>query len=316
MPTSAELLVQYQALTAGTGVYLLSNWSCVSIDGADRSSFIQNFCTNDVQQLEPGHACEAFLTDVKGKTLGHVLVCCADQRLRLLTVPGQSHRIIDHLDRYLIREDVQLSDDSHETAFHLVTGPQQIADVLDQSGNSRDVFRMPVDFLGIAHAKVIETPVGAISAVTEALLSLGATRCLDEAFHAVRIEAGLPLYGIDFNESNLPQEIGRDSSAISFTKGCYLGQETVARIDALGHVNRLLKGIRFPQGDVPTTPLELTCEGDRVGELTSVTFSPQLDGPLGLAIIRREQCQEGCQLDSLAGPCQVVPLPTRQFVEG
>jgi folate-binding protein YgfZ len=125
----------------------------------------------------------------------------------------------------------------------------------------------------------------------------------------MRVEAGIPLFGVDFGEDNLPQEIGRDRKGISFTKGCYLGQETVARIDALGHVNQQLVGVRFSEGTSPTASLELVAGGAAVGNLTSATYSPRLHVPLGLAMLRRGSNAIGTQLDSAAGKCEVVALP-------
>jgi len=103
----------------------------------------------------------------------------------------------------------------------------------------------------------------------------------------LRIEAGTPVYGKEITEKNLPQEIGRDDRAISFVKGCYLGQETVARLDALGHVNQLLKGLVFEAGSPcpePGSPVEDAAK--RVGAITSSAFSPVRDAPIALAIIR------------------------------
>jgi folate-binding protein YgfZ len=130
-----------------------------------------------------------------------------------------------------------------------------------------------------------------------------------QAFETARIESGMPRYGVDFNEENLPQEVGRDREAISFTKGCYLGQETVARIDALGHVNQRLAGVRFFGSGVPSGGTELAREGRIVGSVTSAAFSPKLDAPLALAMVRREANSPGTRLSSAAGECEVVALP-------
>jgi folate-binding protein YgfZ len=119
----------------------------------------------------------------------------------------------------------------------------------------------------------------------------------------------MPLFGVDFDDSNFPQEVGRTEEAISFTKGCYLGQETVARIDALGHVNQQLAGVRFDGTDLPATGVELTHAEKSVGRVTSSTFSPQLQAPLALAMLRREHTGIGCRLESPVGVGEVIPLP-------
>ena len=129
----------------------------------------------------------------------------------------------------------------------------------------------------------------------------------------MRIEAGWPVFGVDISDKNLPQEVDRNTRAISFTKGCYLGQETVARIDALGHVNKTLCGVRFFGGeDVPLTRAsELRLHGDAaVGNaLTSATFSPRLSAPLALAYLRRGFEVGGTNLATSSAEAEIITLP-------
>jgi folate-binding protein YgfZ len=137
----------------------------------------------------------------------------------------------------------------------------------------------------------------------------GASHCHHPAFEAARIEAGFPCFLRDISDKNLPQEVGRDQRAISFAKGCYLGQETVARIDALGHVNKLLCGLRFFQPAIPPRGMELLVGEKRVGEVTSATFSPRLGGPLAFAYLRRGHEKPGSRAASPLGPADVIALP-------
>src|SRR5262249_54035500 len=141
-----------------------------------------------------------------------------------------------------------------------------------------------------------------VGQVQAALVAAGAVLCDESVFEAARIEYGTPLFGRDFSDENLPQEVGRDRQAISFTKGCYLGQETVARIDALGHVNRLLRGVKFESDSVPAIGTELfgsagecsdqiasqnqAAGAKPIGRVTSACWSPRLNAPLGLAMVR------------------------------
>jgi folate-binding protein YgfZ len=125
----------------------------------------------------------------------------------------------------------------------------------------------------------------------------------------VRIEYGMPLYGRDITLENLPQEVNRNAQAISFTKGCYLGQETVARIDALGHVNRLLVVVKFAGERIPSPGDELQIEGKPVGQVTSAAFSPRVSKPLALAYVRTASAAPGTRLASPVGDAEVVALP-------
>ena len=132
-----------------------------------------------------------------------------------------------------------------------------------------------------------------------------------QRFDAVRIEAGTPLFERRFRRRQLPQEVGRDAEAISFTKGCYLGQETVARIDALGHVNQRIVGVRFFGREVPAVGTELTHDGRACRPRDIGAFSPQLGAPLALAMVRREANALGTRLESAVGACEVIALPER-----
>ena len=124
-----------------------------------------------------------------------------------------------------------------------------------------------------------------------------------------RIERGQPYYGRDIHDRSLPQEVARDAQALSFVKGCYIGQETVARIDALGHVNKTLIGVKFAGEQVPAAGMELTRDGQPVGQVTSAAFSPRLSAPLALAYVRRGSNTPGTKLESPVGPGEVVGLP-------
>jgi len=289
---------EYQALRAGQSIIELTGWSSISISGNDRQAFVHNFCTNDIKRLTPGTSCEAFFTNVKGRTIGHGLIGCRDEELVFIGPPQQGTRIIEHLDRYIMREDVQLTDTTTSRCYLFL-----------MSGETAPLNGLPWNLLGNRAGEIIETSSEQLPALVSHYREQGWTPVGDEAFTAARIEAGFPLFGIDFNEENLPQEIGRDQQAISFTKGCYLGQETVARIDALGHVNQQIVGIRFYGADLPDSGTDLTLNGKPVGRVTSSTFSPQLGRPLALAMIRREANTPGTRLQSPAGECEVVVLP-------
>ena len=302
-PAATFPLDEYRALRSGYGVVQLADWSSVTLRGADRQAFLSNFCTNDVKRLAPGEHCEAFITNVKGKIIGHGLVHCRVSELVFVSVPAQAPKIIAHLERYIIREDVQLRDTTAERKYLLIAGGESAGAGLN--GETWIRWRLlHVPFCGLLEA----TP-DRLSLVQQELNASGATSCGGEVFDALRIESGTPLFGVDFDEENLPQEVGRDELAISFTKGCYLGQETVARIDALGHVNQRLVGVRFAGPKVPEAKSKLTHEGTPAGHVTSAAYSPQLSSPLALAMVRRQSLAPGSQLESATGPCEVIGLP-------
>jgi folate-binding protein YgfZ len=290
---------QYTALRSGRGFVELADWSSVTLAGSDGQAFLNSFCTNDVKRLATGESCEAFITNVKGKILGHGLVSCRERQLVFITVPDQAPALVAHLERYVIREDVQIRDSTAERAYLLVNA--------DASAVGSIWINWPL--LGSERGGLLECPPGEISKAKQALTDQGLVECAAAAFETLRIEAGTPLFGVDFNAENFPQEVGRNERAISFTKGCYLGQETVARIDALGHVNQQLTGVRFHGQDIPAAGTELTAGGKPAGHVTSACFSPRLDAPLALAMVRSQWLAPGTRLASAAGEGEVVTLP-------
>lgn len=306
---------EYRKVISGAGVAPLLDWTTLRIAGGDRASFLHNLCTNDVRTLAPGEGQEAFLTDVKGKIVAHFVVLAGEDELLLVTVPGQAQRIITHLDRYIIREDVQLADESPSLAWLIVVGRQSV-DSLERlcsgctaklaANWAHAVVRVAGESLRLVRCEwpwcdgfMVGRPSAHVGAIARRLGESGAVACSEHVWHTVRIESGWPLYDVDFDASHLPQEVGRDAQAISFRKGCYLGQETIARIDALGHVNKRLATIAVGAEDDPK-PLEVGAElfaGDQVvGVVRSACWSPTLIRPLALAMVRRGFNEAGSEM--------------------
>jgi len=321
--------VRYRAASEGCGIVELEDWSCVTVTGADRQTFLNNFCTNDIKRLEPGTNSEAFFTNVKGKILGHGFVTCREDKLVIICGPGQTSQLVEQLDRYVIREDVQVRDSGPEFGYLLVSGGAAARGFVAALAPSSTVAQALLRPLANAAAMFLDVPLqwihwpmfdstfcglfevklSDVPRVRQQLVDRDAFQCNLATFNTLRIEAGTPLFGIDFNEDNFPQEVGRDREAISFTKGCYLGQETVARIDALGHVNQRIAGVRFNGSEIPAAGTELIHGGAVVGSVTSATFSPKLNAPLALAIVRRAHLAVGSRFESPFGACEVVALP-------
>jgi folate-binding protein YgfZ len=198
---------------------------------------------------------------------------------------------------------VQLRDTTAERIYVLIAGGEGAGPRLTHDAWIR--WRL----LHVAVCGLLEATPQSLPQVLQDLQTEGARACGAVAFDAVRIESGTPLFGIDFDEEALPQEVGRDELAISFTKGCYLGQETVARIDALGHVNQGIAGVRFDGAGLPAANSDLS-QGDKpAGHVTSATYSPRMEAALALAMIRRQWLPPGTRLESSVGSCEVVDLP-------
>lgn len=316
-----DAAAEYEALVHGAAVVDLGCRTRLELTGDDRASFLHNLCTNEIRKLTAGSGCEAFLLNVQGRILGHVLIFCRERSLLLETVSGAAQSLANHLEHYHIREAVEIHDRGESWGELFLAGPRaeqlivRLIDVtpptLHLSGIDREVsgdwFSLWRIDLGSLQGFLIFYPASKRSSLWELFVSAGARPCGSSALETARIEAGWPLYGEDISERNLPQEVNRDQQTISFVKGCYLGQETVARIDALGHVNKRLVRLKVDSREVPSRGMPLSRGGAVVGEITSACFSPRLHAPLALAYVRCGVDTPGSRLESAAGPCQVVP---------
>jgi folate-binding protein YgfZ len=299
--------------------------SRVELRGADRRAFLHNFSTNDIRNLADGDGCEAFLLNAKGQVLFYVQVWQRPESIVLEAGAGRGAALLKHLDRYIIREKVTVHDRTTEWGEAIVVG-DAAASVL-QSTLAVDLPERPnasVDVTGSADvtltrlpwspqtAWALVGPTAEIESIRARLIAAGAEPSTSETLEALRIEAGLPLDGVDTSEKNLAQEIDRNDRTLHFRKGCYLGQETVARLDAMGHVNKTLVGLRFASDDlaaVPAAGLELTAGGASVGHVTSAAHSARLGRWIALGYVRQGSNVPGTRLDSSCGPVDVVQLP-------
>ncbi|MFO0895789.1 MAG: glycine cleavage T C-terminal barrel domain-containing protein [Pirellulales bacterium] len=318
-PLSPELVADYQRAVEAVG-WLERPRLHVELAGADRAKFLHNFCTADIRKLAIGRGCEAFVTSGQGKTLDFVTVFAGPDSLTVSGEPGGGPKLVAHLDRYLIREQVTLHERSDEWGEILLVGPQAEA-LLAGLG----IADLPVGPWGEAVAEVAEQRVrlrridelnapawtlvtenAGLPAVRHALNAAGAAQIDPVVAEILRVEAGFPRFGRDVSDKNLPQEVHRDEHAISFTKGCYLGQETVARIDALGHVNRTLCRLAFSGPAVPPAGMPFEQAGQAVGEITSAVWSPRL-GAIGLGYVRRGHSEPGATFTTPVGMAMLRP---------
>lgn len=302
---SAAVLADYDRLTRAMGVVAWTDRTLLEVTGKDRAAFLHNFCTNDIKKLPVGSGCEAFFTSVQGKTIGHAFLAAEAERLLIATGPGQAAPLLAHFDKYLISEDVTFRDLSATMCKLMAIGPaarEGLPNAVAHWFAWNGFANQPARCAFIARDLLPLT--------LETLTAAGLPRCSLEAWEMLRIEQRFPKFGTDFGEDNLPQELARDAQAISFTKGCYLGQETVARIDAMGHVNQVLAGLRFSPDVTPSLGASLLAGEKIVGKLTSLAWSPRLAAPLGLAIVRRGAAAVGNQLSLPDGShATVVELP-------
>jgi folate-binding protein YgfZ len=305
---------EYRALTEGCGLVDRAGRGRLALTGGDRRSFLQGQVTQDIEGLEPGEGAYAALLTHKGKMLSDMRVLDLGDELLLSCERSGLQELFNMIRRYKLGADVELhkrtremgelsliGPRSRELAGAGALGPEEHDNVRARIGE-HDVVLVATD-LGVDVFCDAESTEG----VRGTLLAAGAVEATEAAAELVRVESGRPRYGADLDENTIPQEAGLNERAVSFTKGCYVGQETVARLFYRGKPNRHLRGLKLSAPVEPGTPLLL---GEKeVGRLTSVAVSPSR-GPIGLALVRR-QAEPGATLSAGDGDvvAEVVELP-------
>jgi folate-binding protein YgfZ len=324
---------EYRQALEHAVVFDASHRGKVEVTGADAVLFLHNLCTNDIKNLPRGSGCEAFLTTAAARVVAYLLVYHVAQvdgssALWLDTAPGTAEKVVKHLDHHLISEHVDLTDRSQEFAQVHVAGPQ--AQTVVQQALKTDVSALgnlqhrTGDFGAIGTCQVrccapLGLPGYDIVCLRErgpelwhALASAGARPAGLQAWGVLRIEAGTPAYGTDIDDNRLVMEVGRTAQAISYSKGCYVGQEPVVMARDRGHVNRMLLGLKVAAADPIPQGTVLFREGKEVGLVTSSVVSPRF-GAIALAYIRRGHQDPGTLLEiNVAGSertAEVVRLP-------
>jgi folate-binding protein YgfZ len=310
--TLDTLASEYRTLTEGCGLVDRSGRGRLALTGSDRRAFLHGQVTQDIERLEPGHGAYAALLTHKGKMLSDMRVLDLGGELLLSCERAGLQELFNMIRRYKLGSDVEVHKRTLEMGELSLIGPEarRVAGAAELGPEEHDNVRAQ---LGAHDVVLVASDLGVDvfcdAEVTEgvrgALLAAGAEEVSESAAEVVRVESGRPRYGVDLDANVIPQEADLNERAVSFTKGCYVGQETVARLFYRGKPNRHLRGLRLSAPVEPGTPLRL---GEKeVGRLTSVAVSPAL-GPIGLALVRR-QAEPGSTLAAGDGTAEVVELP-------
>jgi folate-binding protein YgfZ len=317
--TSTDTLAaEYRQLTVRCGLLDRSERGKLALTGAEAKSFLQGQVSNDVEGLEPGQGCYAAFLTPKGKMLGDLRILDTGEELLLDTERIALQELFNMIRRFSIGYDVQLHKRTVQRGLLSLIGPEAASLVSVPELPEPEHSHVTVALVGVG-ARAIRTDLGFdllcdaadTDLLREALVGTGAVAVSEDAAEIIRVERGRPRYGVDLDDSVIPQEAGLNARAVSFTKGCYVGQETVARLHYRGKPNRQLRGLRLTapaaSGD------RITLEGRGVGTLGSVARSPAL-GVIALALVRRE-APPGCTVnvgsETDAAPAEVVELPFR-----
>ena len=314
---------EYAALRSAAGVLDLGFRSRICLVGNDRARFLHGQVTNDVKRLRPGEGCYSAITTAKGKMEGDLNIFCLTEELLLDFEPGLTAKITERLEKFIVADEVQIVDAAPHYGLLSVQGPKA-AEVVRAIGLFTE---LPVKALGsvkfsdatlgdiylMNHARLGGDPAQAngfdlfvpnhsLGAVADKLIAaakqVGGRAVGWTAFETARIEAGIPRFGADMDETNIPLECGIEGRAVVYNKGCYIGQETINRIHSIGQVTRELRGLRLAD-DLATLPVrgdKLFHAGKEVGYVTSAVKSPAQSANIALGYVRREANQIGTEL--------------------
>jgi folate-binding protein YgfZ len=313
-----DVLAEHVALCQNVGLLDLCFRSRLCLSGADRVRFLHGQVTNDVKRLQTGAGCYAALITAKGKMQSDLNIYSLADELLLDFEPGLTRTVSERLEKYIIADDVQVANVAVLFGLLSVQGPRAL-EVIQRLGLFPSVPAQPFAFVKVEDPEFGElylmnhvlfntqgfdlfAPVAALQSLIEKLLanftSLGGRLCGWNACELARIEAGIPRFGADMDETNIPLETGIEQRAVNFNKGCYIGQEVISRIKTYGQVAKALRGLRLEDGlkTLPSRGSKLFHDTKAVGYITSAAHSPRLQANIALGYVRKEVNQIGTEL--------------------
>jgi folate-binding protein YgfZ len=302
-----DAAAEYAAVRRGVGLLDRSPDGVLEVTGRDRAAFLHAMLTNDVKSLAAGQGCAAALLDVHGKVQVFLLVWVLDERILVVTPPGLAEKTEQDLDKYLFSEKAYFRNATGERALFVLAGPEAPATAARLTGAAvPERFWSHVDTSvdGVAvrlvrggaetgEAEVwIGGPVADAPRLWNAMMTAGARPVGLTAFDTLRIEAGTPLLGHDADDAVLLPEVPFEDR-VSYTKGCYIGQEVVVRIRDRGHVNRMLRGLVLEGEQIPRAGAPIMTADTEIGRVTSAAWSFALERPIALGFVRRQHAAPG-----------------------
>ncbi|MBX3472482.1 MAG: folate-binding protein YgfZ [Planctomycetes bacterium] len=322
--TYGDEAAEYAALREGAGLWDAGAWGVFRFAGPSRLSFLHKYCTQDVKDLAPGAGAYGCCLTVKGGMVTDLRALAREDDALVLVTPAGRAPLPQHLTKFALFDKVTIApaDDLTLLGLHgpraaavaaaalgapAPEGPPWTHAAVPWSGGPVQVAVAPLGGVAGLHLVVARD---AAPALADALVAAGARPVGSAALEQVRVEEGVPLFGVDLDERTIPIEAGLEAQAISFSKGCYLGQEVIARIAHRGHVNRVLAAVRLA-GDPAAAQVPLLRDGKEVGAVTTWARSPRAGAAVGLGLLHRKHADPGTPLEAGAGgpTATVVTLP-------
>jgi folate-binding protein YgfZ len=324
-----DAMREYQACSRAVGALDFCSFGKLGVRGKDCGRYLHNMLSNDVRSLKAGTGCYATLLTHQGRMESDLYVYALPGEFMLECGPAGKVRLLESLNRFIVGDDVTIEDLTGRMGILSLQGPHSRewmektagTPLADMDPLALRVIRGPGgDWLIVRRDRTgfdgfdLWLPAGDIRSVWIQWRDAGIEPVGFEALNCLRTEAGIPWYGVDMDDRNLPMEFGLDS-AISLNKGCYRGQEIVARVVHRGHLDRRLGCVAIDGGAPPPRHAEIRIGGEKIGEVTSSIKSPRLGVPLALCIIKTQFLNPGtvveveCGGTAYAGTITALPLP-------
>jgi folate-binding protein YgfZ len=310
----------YHAARYGAALTEMDWYGILKVTGSERVSWLQGMVTNDVEKLVAGGGCSAAHLTPQGKIVAQMHVLADEDALWLSLERAALSKLTQAFNKLLIMEDAQVEDRSDDFDILSVVGPRAVAVLEEWLGEplkleglySHGIFeagRVVISDLGYE----LWIPRGQADKALRSIAQVGATAIDRGAWDVLRTEAGIPIYGVDIDETTTMPEIGE--KAISYSKGCYIGQEVVAKVKYIGHVNRRFVGLTLSGSDIPELKSPIHKGGREVGTVTTSLFSPGLERPIALGFVSRTANAPGTEVEIVSQekrlPAIIVDLPFR-----
>ena len=316
------MLVEYYQAATDSAALAEKDWfGIVKLTGGDRVPWLQGMVTNDVEKLAPGSGCYAAHLTPQGKIVAHMHILADADALWLSLERAAIPNLLSAFDKLLIMEDVQVLDVSNDYSVLAVLGPKAPAVIeswasepLNLTGRyahrTFEDSRIVISDLGYE----VWVPRGKADKVLRFIAQNGATAIDHGTWDVLRTEMGIPVYGMDIDETTTMPELGE--AGINYEKGCYIGQEVVAKVKYIGHVNRRFTGLTFSGTEVPQLKSPIQKGGREVGYVTTALFSPGLNKPIALGFVSRAAYAPGTEVEVVSGEksmaASIVELPFKK----
>jgi aminomethyltransferase len=319
---------EYQYLRQSVGLIDKNYRAYLRFTGPDRVRYLNAILTNDIKSLRENHANLSLLLNPQGHIQAEIETHALSEKLFCVSYVMIRERLIPAMDAYIIMDDVTLEDRTADCATLALEGPKAAAAIAELTGVDLNAMEelesCEIEVAGLACRLVRRTPRKEASGeltgyakdaatlwgiLRQAAWKHGGGPVGGVALNSVRLEQGIPWFGYDFGEKQIPHEAGLEDSHISYSKGCYTGQEIVERVRSRGQVNRVRVSLRFEGSEAPAANAPLMSEGKEIGCVTRVGFSLTLHAFIGMGYARREKSSPGSELHTPVGGAQVLASP-------